>query len=165
MFTYGVTQSDRAAQDERNRVLWRGPRSFTAIIDIDAEDLDALHKRLKKLNKRLQKGLPSVPDLHTFRLAAIPRDATAVGRGCLLLNTVHDFPLRDHLQVLIRQVGDSIRKALRKTSAGLPDGELLELLLRNRVREDTLHLGSVNRTATQIKEESEFRYQVQDCYC
>lgn len=143
---------------DRLRARWRGPRSFTAVVPMPGLEATTLHARLARLDAAFQATLGNVGDLHSFRLVAVPPDAKGGNVTRLLVNSVHDLPLGEHLPALFHAAGPLLDEALAGVSA--PAG-LLGLLLGHRVHEQTLHLGAIGQSVRDILGERRLREAVQ----
>lgn len=129
---------------------------------MDGVGLEALHARLESLYAEFLDRLKNVADLHSFRLCVIPADAETKRPLSVLINSVHDHPPAQHLAALIEQTGDLLVAAFARANySGTPES-LVTLIMRHRIREQTLFLGSIGRTVEQIDAEHRLRLAVQD---
>ncbi|HUL54854.1 MAG TPA: hypothetical protein VLT83_15740, partial [Opitutaceae bacterium] len=105
----------------------------------------------------LRPALRGVADLHSFRLVILPPDARNGGVTRLLFNTVHDRPLREHLASLFDSAGAELTEVL--AAAGLPRerAALIDAIACQRVRENTLYLGAINKSVGEILAEARLR--------
>lgn len=145
---------------ERWRASWRSPRSLTALIPLAAAGREEVHARLESLAPSFARALAPVDDLHSFRLLAAP--AAPGGKGIrILLNSVHDRPLAEHLSRLIAAAGDLLVAALAGAEFSGAPADLPALLVRCRVRENTFHLGAINKSVAEIRAEQRLREAVE----
>lgn len=148
--TKGIIRPDAERLAEERRAGWRSPRSFTAFVAVSETNAGVLHKQLKELASDFQERLSQVSDLHSFRLCAIPASDSSQRPLSVLLNCVHDLPPETHLKRLIECTHDLLCRALDLPPSDWPADRLCSLLLKNRVREHTVHLGSIGRSVEQI---------------
>ena len=160
--TWGMTTEEAAALEEDERARWRSPQSLTSFIEVPDDDIGLLNLRLDALASRFRDQLRNVHDLHSFRLCAIPEDDDSPRPMSVMLNSVHDLPLEPHLNDLLLHAGDLLAEAFAVEDEFDSMDELRAMILRNRIREDTVYLGSINRTVEQIHEEDRFRREVQE---
>lgn len=139
------------------RARWRSPRSFTAIITLPAGELKAVRRRLQELDPRFIARLGAMPNLHFLRLLAAPPDERD-GRGArILLNTVHDEPLAEHLDALARAVGDLLIEAFAGSDFRGEAADLPGFLRRRRVREDAFFIAAIGHTVPRVLAENKVR--------
>lgn len=147
---------------DRVRSHWRRPRTFTAFIPVqDGVTFEQLQHRLEQLNERFQSSLRQVKDLHSFRLGAIESDESTGQFVSVLFNTVHDDSPGKHLRSLVAHVGELLSTAFGLNSAADRSGALSQLILSNRVRENTFYVGSINATVAEIFQERQLKGAVQ----
>ena len=145
---------------ENRRRTWRRPLTFTSIIPLGSSDHRRLHDRLRERETEWIDQLPSVPDLHSFRLVAVPPDARSE-QAALLMNTVHDRPIEPHLKDLLKVVGEGLRTALEDVGIILTDHALYHTLITRRSMEQTFHLGAINQGVQTIHRERHLRETLQ----
>ena len=145
---------------ERERLSWRRPLSFTTLVPLKAVDLVGLHQRLRDLERNWITRLEAVEDLHSFRLVVIPPDGQS-SQPFLLMNCVHDRPLAVHLPMLLSVIGEELGASLCSVGVDLPADRLMQTLMRHRVFEQTFHLGAINRSVKDIRQERHLRETVQ----
>lgn len=133
---------------ERLVAPWRGPRSFTAIVPVEGASEDGLKSELSARAKEIQEAVHAVDDLHAFRLVVIPADAEESQPVRVLFNSIHDYPLRQHLEQLADRTVSMLAPTFR---SGSSTAEFIALLLRHRVQENTYHLGAINHSLAQIR--------------
>ena len=146
---------------EWDRLLrtWRSPLSFTTLVPIRGCGEPALRARLDGLAPELERALPAVEDLHSFRLVVVPPTVTGVKELHLLMNVVHDRPLEEHLRALIGAVGALLVRAFEP--AGVSDSAaLVALWRRHRVRQNTMHLGVPRRSLADIRRDRGLREEI-----
>ena len=156
-----IRTPDAETPKERRRAIWRSPRSLTAFIPVDDESATELESRLVPLQERFHERLALVDDLHSFRLCALPADTHSGRSVSMLINCVHDHSPAEHVQSLIEHAGDLFAVALGIDGECLETEKLVTLILNHRVREDTIHLGSIGRSLAQIREELALRQTAQ----
>jgi hypothetical protein len=140
---------------ERLVAVWRGPRSFTAIVPAPEATVAAARERIDGLEPALQKALARVSDLHSLRLCVVPADLAELEDVQLLINVVHDLPLDQHLEDLDREAGELLATAL-----DIPRADLWNRLHAHRVRERTLHLGAEGLRVRDIQSEQRLREEI-----
>jgi len=145
---------------ENERRSWRRPLTFTSIIPLGACDHRRLHNRLREREKAWLDRLPSVPDLHSFRLVAVPPNAQSE-QTALLLNTVHDRPIEPHLKDLLKVIDEELRNALADVGIILAAKELHHALITHQTMVQTFHLGAINQSLRNIRQERHLRQTLQ----
>ena len=132
---------------ERLRGRWRRPRSLTSIVPMGDVDPTELRRRIARLVPVLECALSGLPGLHSFRLVVVPPNERTNRDPRLLLNAVHNQPLHHFATRLATVAGDVLLEAFAG-APGMPAeaAQLPELLVRHRSREQTLHLGSTNKS-------------------
>ena len=140
---------------------WRRPRSLTVVAPVPATGVDDLRSRLTGLAPSFQRALEKVDDLHTFRLVAVPPDIGNDRTTRILLSIVHDEPLEKHLARLIEIAGDLLAEAFAGTEFAGPPADLPQFLMRHRLRENTVHLGAINKSVSEIKGEDRLREKIE----
>lgn len=145
---------------ERLRASWRSPQSLTALIPLVSASREEVQARLEQLAPHTVRALGAVDDLHSFRLLAAP-PAPGMAGVRILLNSVHDRPLAEHLPRLVAAAGDLLVAALAGAEfSGRPE-DLPGLLVRCRVCENTFHLGAINKPVSEILAERRLREAVE----
>lgn len=127
---------------------WRGPRSFTAIVPVEEASEDGLKSALLARAEEIQNAVRTLDDLHSFRVLVIPADTEAGQPVRVLLNSIHDRPLREHLDQLANRTVSMLAPVLR---VAVSAADLVALLLRHWTRENTYHLGAIKHSLAQIR--------------
>ena len=146
---------------ERLLAKWRRPRSLTVVAPVAGTTVEGLRLRLSNLEQSFLDTLQKVDDLHSFRLVAVPPDIGFDRSTRVLLNIVHDEPLEMHLVKLIQAAGDPLAEAFVGADfSGSPD-DLPKFFMRYRLRENTVHLGAINKTVNDILGEDRLREKIE----
>ena len=139
------------SESESRRARWRRPFTLTALIPLSGETETVVRARLAALAPQLEKALVAVKDLHAFRLVVAPPEAATNPAGLrLLLNSVHDLPLAQHLADLVAAAGELLAQALHGANFSGQPSAIPELLGRCRAHEHTFHLGVINQSVPEI---------------
>ena len=146
---------------DRLRARWRGPRSFTAILPMPGVTFAELNARLNRLSSAMLQALGEVSDLHSFRLCGVPPERHSTAETHLLINFVHDRPLAEHVPQLLHAAGDLLCEALANPGQPRTPADLVSWLIRYRVRENTLHLGTIGLTLPEILAHRRLRTEVE----
>jgi hypothetical protein len=115
-----------------------------------------LRAKLDGMAADLEQALTSVDDLHSFRLVVVPATAAGMQQLHLLMNLVHDRRLDVHLDALIASAGPLLVRAFENGGVSVP-GDLAVAWKRHRVRQNTMHIGSLRRSLADIRLDRELR--------
>ena len=140
---------------------WRRPRSLTVVVPVTATGVDELRTRLSNLARSFRQALEKLNDLHSFRLVVVPPDIGNDRSTRILLNIVHDEPLENHLAKLIETAGELLVEAFAGAGFSGSPADLPQFFMRHRLRENTVHLGAINKTVSDIKSEDRLREKIE----
>ena len=137
---------------------WRSPYSFTALVPVDADWMEAIRQRIVEEVPGIADGVAKVEGLHSFRVLLVPDPEEGAEGAQLLLNAVHDEPVADFLWDLETAVGPALVRLYEPLSGSLKDGQSIRSWLADhRQREATVHIGLVGRTVEDIRQERRLR--------
>ena len=95
-------------------------------------------------------------------MVVVPPDAERGEPTRVLINSVHDNPLHEHLESLVANAGTLLETALENPKVPHNESGLIDLLVRHRIREKTVFIANVNRTVQTIRQERRLREVVRD---
>jgi hypothetical protein len=143
---------------ERKITRWRSPYSFTALVPVGSDSIDAIRQKIIEEIPGIADGIANLEGLHSFRILLVPDPEDDAQGAQLLLNAVHDEGVSDFLWDLEAAVGPALSRLYEPVSASLKDGQSVRSwLAAHRQREATVHIGLVGRTVEDIRREQRLR--------
>jgi hypothetical protein len=140
---------------------WRRPSTLTAIAPLRPEAVKALRDRLTEMGRAVE-DLPNFPvtaltTTHFFRLLvtddhAEPRPELPPH---LLLGTVYDGTLDEHLRDLTTVLGPALTEIFANCAGFAAGTDLAQFITRHVVPHKLLHIGAVRVSLRDIRQEAE----------
>ena len=148
---------------QRKLTEWRSPYSFTALVPVGADSIEAITQRIREEVPGIAEGVADLGGLHSFRVLLVPDPEDGTTSAQLLLNAVHDGRVADFLRDLEAAVGPALARLYEPLSGSLRQGESIgSWLADHRQREATVHIGLVGRTVNDIRAERQLRQVLQE---
>ncbi len=148
---------------QRKITEWRSPYSFTALVPVSADSIEATTQRIAEEVPGIAKDVVDMEGLHSFRVLLVPNPEDDARGAQLLLNAVHDGRVADFLRNLEAVVGPALARLYEPLSGSSKEGQSIRTLLADhRVREAAVHIGLVGRTVDEIRAEGQLRRVLQE---
>ncbi|TXD39766.1 catalase [Lujinxingia vulgaris] len=152
--------------DRPKLAVWkrfRTPRTATFAIPLSSAKHQKVQALLRSSREQWYETLPDITTLHSLRFCVLDADDSEA-QPMLMINTVYDGELRDHLDELIfdssELFGDVLKAVIRGPSSN--PHRLREWLLKTSLKENAFYVGAVGQTRSEILENQRLRLRLHD---
>ena len=137
---------------------FRAPHTATFALPLTSDEHDKVEAFLRASRDHWFETLPDVTTLHSLRCFIINAEDDTT-QPVLMLNTVYDGELRDHLDDLLFNSGDLVLDllSLLNPETSTNPHRLREWLLTTSLKEDTYFIGGVQQSRSEILENQRLR--------